>query len=342
MHEEAATEWKDVALQAIADDPSRMRVFPLLPRHGISLGAFDADEDFGCLWNAMRIAKSFPETWRRTPLSARRRILKRWREGPIPIEAQSLGFQRIMLLRDWGAQGEVAFLGVGDGAYEAVVFDVDGVCACVELSDVGHVIAHELAHVYHGDHPGDTVPPEDGGELDGGPWWCRGIEVRVQATLKAWGFMELGRVSRAKRLPAEELEETWPLLVAAGIDSIEALLTAVRRLDLGKHIQKGGGIPQQVMQAVLLDHLETASPGDPVGYLEELKARNSPSEHHKETVYCPSCGSEMEISLEFGEPWPTIETYVLRCSEPACGHVARTPAAELAKAEAEKGDRREK
>ncbi len=94
MHEEAATEWKDVALQAIADDPSRMRVFPLLPRHGISLGAFDADEDFGCLWNAMRIAKSFPETWRRTPLSARRRILKRWREGPIPIEAQSLGFLR--------------------------------------------------------------------------------------------------------------------------------------------------------------------------------------------------------------------------------------------------------
>jgi hypothetical protein len=164
--------------------------FPIMPRRGVYLWAFDGD--------GSRLASLFLSTWKRLPLWARRPLLAFWRRGH-PVYGDYKPSPQVELLQGWpGREGD------DDAPSEAM--------ACV--THAGHLIrfhapsvdrmpdpvvcdlvAHELAHAYQyalgATVAWDLSPGEVDlldGDGDGSVFLPGEMEEDAEMIMSGWGF----------------------------------------------------------------------------------------------------------------------------------------------------------
>jgi hypothetical protein len=118
--------------------------FPIVPRAGLRLWAFDGD--------GARTARLFAETWRGLPLWVRRRLLKHWRAER--LRGERITYPRVFLTATFPApHSDAAVLELADTVGRWCPWD-GGLYLLAAIVDrmpeelVRALIAHELAHAY--------------------------------------------------------------------------------------------------------------------------------------------------------------------------------------------------
>jgi hypothetical protein len=183
-----------------ADGP---RYIPILPRHGTYLFCLAGDGE--------RFAKLFRQTWRKLPLSDRRKILKYWRETyyrffgdqvtPSPWPLVEMVPQKSNFSRGNSADAMAQY----SHFHCSFAFEADAMDALPDHA-VEATIAHELAHAvlciedatYHLD-PANT-------EYDA--WGFSQSEYFADKMAEDWGFdMEAQQAALLELYPIAELKE---------------------------------------------------------------------------------------------------------------------------------------
>jgi hypothetical protein len=154
---------------------------PLLARHGIDLTAIDGD--------GRRFSRVYRETWKRTPLGARRQLLGHWRSGGGLMFGVLLS-PIVLLTNQLSARG--AFAETSKFGHE-LKFSGKQVDAMPE-DVVQDLIAHELAHVLQNAIGIRCVKQYRDGRADfvdsRGEYWGGNLELEENADceMSIWGF----------------------------------------------------------------------------------------------------------------------------------------------------------